>query len=114
MVVERFDQKYPIFCLRDFSFITGVLVTLNFLDVILSKYATNILGLVELNPLASGFPIWLLMLKFGVCFVPLVCAYALDKSGMENFMFLPFTFLTILIGFYTFVVSSSVRNILGF
>jgi hypothetical protein len=51
-------------------------------------------------------------LKFSACFIPLVCAYILDKLEIENFRFLPFMCLTILIAFYTFVVTFNIRNIL--
>jgi cytochrome c oxidase subunit IV len=92
---------------------TSVLVTLNFLDVLISFYAIDVLAFMELNPLAVGFPIWIFILKFGVCFVPIVCAYVLDKFGMKNYLILPFICSVILMEFYAFVVAYNVSNILG-
>ena len=92
---------------------TIVLVALNLLDVVSTFYAINYLGFAELNPLAEGFPVWLSVLKFGVCFIPIVCAYVLHKLGMENYLLLPFVFSAILIQFYAFVVALNVLNILG-
>ena len=92
---------------------TVVLVTLNFLDVVSTFYAINYLAFVELNPLAASFPAWIFVLKFGVCFVPMVCAHVLDKFGMEDYLLMPFGFLAVLIGFYAFVVGSNVGNIVG-
>jgi hypothetical protein len=92
---------------------TIILVTLNFLDVLSSFYATNVLGFMELNPLAVGVPIWIFALKFGVCFIPVICAYVLDKFGMERYLLLPFVCSAILIEFYFFVLAFNVFNILG-
>ena len=92
---------------------TIVLVALNFLDVVSTFYAVNVLGYVELNPLALSFPIWIMVLKFGICFVPIVCAYALHKAALENYLLMPFAFLAVLIGFYAFVVGSNLHSIIG-
>lgn len=92
---------------------TSVLITLNFVDVLLSFYAINVLTFVELNPLAVGFPIWIFILKFGVCFVPVVCAYVLDKCGMKNYLFLPFICSLVMMIFYAFVVAYNMSNIIG-
>jgi hypothetical protein len=100
------------FSCKDISLMTIILVTLNFLDVFSSSYAINVLGFMELNPLAVGVPIWIFVLKFGVCFVPVICAYVLDKFGMEKYLLLPFACSTILIEFYLFVVVLNVFNIL--
>lgn len=91
---------------------TVLLITLNIIDVVLSFYANNVLGFMELNPFAVGFPIWIFVLKFGVCFVPLVCAYVLVKFGMNNHLFLPFFCSLILIEFYAFVVAFNISCIL--
>ena len=99
--------------MKDFSFMTIVLVALNFFDIVSSFYAINILTFTELNPLAEGFPIWILVLKFAICFIPIFCAYTLDKFGVEKYMLLPFTFLAILVGFYAFVVGLNFFSILG-
>jgi len=69
------------------------------------------LGFVELNPLAVGFHAWIIILKFGVCLIPVVCAYVLDKYRMQNFILLPFVFSIILIEFYSYVVVSGMSNI---
>jgi hypothetical protein len=92
---------------------TIILVTLNFIDVLSSFYVTNVLGFTELNPLAVGFPMWIFFLKFGVCFIPAICAYVLDKFGMEKYLLLPFVCSAILMEFYIFVVAFNVVNILG-
>lgn len=92
---------------------TSVLITLNFVDVLLSFYAIDALAFVELNPFAVGFPIWIFILKFGVCFVPVVCAYVLDKLGMKIYLFLPFICSVVQMMFYVFVVAFNVSNILG-
>jgi hypothetical protein len=92
---------------------TIILVTLNFFDVVSSFYVISVLGFIELNPLAVGFPIWIFVLKFGVCFIPVICAYVLDKFGMERYLLLPFLCSAILIEFYIFVVAFNVFNILG-
>jgi len=86
---------------------------LNFFDVTLSFYAINVLGFAELNPLAIGFPVWIFALKFGVCFIPMVCGYVLDKLGIENYLLLPFVFLATLIQIYTFIIGFNLRNIFG-
>ncbi len=90
-----------------------LVIALNLLDVVLTFYAITMLGFVELNPLAASFPMWLFLLKFGVCFIPLVCAYLLQKLGVENYLLLPFVFSTILIGFYACVVSFNIGNLLS-
>lgn len=72
-----------------------------------------VLGFEELNPLAIGFPLWIFVLKFGVCFVPMVCAYVMDKFEMEKYLLLPFMCSAILIEVYVFVVAFSMCNILG-
>lgn len=66
-----------------------------------------VLGFEELNPLAIGFPLWIFVLKFGVCFVPMVCAYVMDKFEMEKYLLLPFMCSAILIEVYVFVVASA-------
>ena len=98
---------------KEIGLVTSVLVTLNFLDVLVSFYAINVLAFMELNPLAVGFPFWIFILKFGVCFVPIVCAYVLDKFGMKNYLILPFLCSVILMEFYAFVVAFNMSNILG-
>jgi hypothetical protein len=100
------------FSWKDISLLTAILVSLNLVDVILSIYATTILGFIELNPFATDFPIWILTLKFGVCFIPLVCAYTLDKLGNENYLIFPFVFLAILIQIYAFIVGFNLSSIL--
>ena len=112
--VQLINHRFSlIFSWKDIGFITIILVKLNLLDVLLSFYAINFLGLMELNPLAAGFPIWFLVLKFSVCFIPVVCAYVLVKFGMEKYILLPFVCSAILIEFYAFVVAFNMRNILG-
>ena len=90
-----------------------ILVSLNIVDVFSTMYAINILGFMELNPLVVGFPVWLSVLKFVACFIPLICAYFLEKLEMKNYLLLPFMFSTILIEFYAFVVTFNIQNILG-
>jgi hypothetical protein len=90
-----------------------LLVSLNVLDVFSTFYAISVLGFTELNPLAAGFPIWLSGVKFGACFIPLICAYMLEKLKMKNYLILPFVFSTVLIEFYTFVFASNMYEILG-
>jgi hypothetical protein len=89
------------------------LVSLNFFDVALSFYAINVLGFAELNPLAIGFPVWIIALKFGVCFIPIICAYMLDKLGIENYLLLPSVFLATLIQIYAFIIGFNLCNIFG-
>ncbi len=91
---------------------TVILVTLNLADAISTFYAINVLGFSEMNPLAVGFPIWLGLLKFASCFIPLGCAYVLHKTNMENYLVLPLLFSAILIEFYTFVVAFNFGNII--
>jgi hypothetical protein len=98
---------------KDISYLTIILIILNLFDVLLSNYAINILGFMELNPFAAGFPPWIFVLKFGVCFIPMFCAYILNKFGMENYLLLPFLCSLILIQFYTLVVTFNVHSILG-
>ncbi len=108
--VQRFSTSLS--C-KDIGFMTFVLVTLNFLDVLFSFYAIDVLDFKELNPLAIGFPIWIFILKFGVCFIPVVCAYVLDKFRMNNYLILPFVCSLILIDFYAFIVAFNMSSILG-
>jgi hypothetical protein len=90
-----------------------MLVSLNVLDVFSTFYAISVLGFTEINPLAAGFPIWLSVLKFGACFVPLICAYMLEKFEMKNYLILPFVFSAVLMEFYAFVVACNMHGILG-
>lgn len=114
MSIQTVTQKYLFtFSLNDIGLLTAILVSLNFLDVILSVYAIRILNFVELNPLAIGFPVWIFVLKFSVCFIPMVCAYTLDKFEIKNYLFLPFIFLAILIQIYAFIIGFNLHNILG-
>ena len=92
---------------------TIVLIALNIVDVVSTFYAVTLLGFIEINPLAVGFPAWIFVLKFGVCVVPVVCAYVLDKFRMQNYLLLPFVFSVALIEFYSFVVVSGVCKIFG-
>jgi len=101
------------FSWKDIGLLTAILVSLNFVDVVLSIYAVNILGFAELNPFAIGFPVWIFVLKFCVCFIPLVCAYTLYRFGNENYLILVFVFLAILIQIYAFILGFSLGNILG-
>jgi len=98
---------------RPVGFMAVLLVALNFFDVASTFYAVGVLGLVELNPLAVGFPVWLFLFKLGVCFVPVVCAYTLEKFGMGKYLVLPFVFSAVLIQFYAFVVAFNVGTLLG-
>lgn len=112
--IQRSDNGLSlIFSCKDISFMTILLITLNFIDVLSSFYANDVLGFMELNPLAMGFPIWIFILKFGVCFVPLVCAYVLIKFEMKNYLLLPFVCSATLIEIYAFVVAFNISNILG-
>jgi hypothetical protein len=99
-------------CWQDICLMGIVLISLNILDVLLTFHAVFVLGFLELNPLAQGFPVWLLVLKFSACFIPLVCAYVLEKLEMKSYLFLPFAVSLILIVFYAFVVAFNVCNIL--
>lgn len=113
--IQRYNWALPFtFSRKDISFMTIVLVALNIVDVILTLYAANVLGFIELNPLAIGFPFWIFILKFGTCFVPVACAFVLDRFEMNNYLLLPFIFSAVLIEFYTFVVAFNVSNILEF
>jgi hypothetical protein len=112
--IQSNDNKFSLnFSYKHVNFMTIILVLLNLIDVISSFYAINVLGLIELNPLATGFPLWIVVLKFSVCFVPTVCAYMLDKYGMKKYLLLPFICSVILIEFYVFVVTFNMQNILG-
>ena len=91
---------------------TIMLLSLNVIDVLSTLYATSFLGFVELNPLAINFPIWLSVVKFGACAVPLICAYELEKMKMRNYLLLPFVSSLIMIEFYALVVTSNMLNIL--
>lgn len=111
--IQRYNQVLTFaFSRKDISFMTIVLVALNVVDVVLTLYAANVLGFVELNPLAIGFPFWIFLLKFGSCFVPVVVAFVLDKFEMNNYLLLPFISSAVLIEFYTFVVAFNAYNIL--
>ena len=112
--IQRTNHCFSLaFRWQDIGLLAIMLVALNVLDVFSTFYAINFLGFMELNPLAAGFPVWFSVLKFGVCFVPLVCAYVLEKLEMKNYLLLPFVFSTILIEFYAFVVAFNIQNILG-
>jgi hypothetical protein len=101
------------FCWQDIGLMAILLVTLNVLDVFSTFYAINVLCFTELNPLAAGFPIWLYVVKFGACFIPLICGYMLEKLKMKNYLILPFVFSTVLIEFYAVVFASNMYEILG-
>lgn len=90
---------------------TIVLVALNLVDAVSSFYAINVLGFMELNPLAVGFPVWFVILKFAICFIPTVCAYVLHRFSMENYLLLPVVFSVVLIEFYAFVVAFNMYGI---
>ncbi len=92
---------------------TAILIALNLLDVVSSLYAIDILGFVEINPLAASFPIWLFVLKFAACLLPVICACIMRKIRLEDYLLMPFAFLTVLVCFYAFVVGSNVRCIVG-
>jgi len=112
--VQRTNHGFSLaFCWQDIGLMAIMLVALNVLDVVSTSHAINDLGFMELNPLAAGFPVWLSVLKFGGCFIPMVCAYMLEKLEMKNYLLLPFAFSAILIEFYAFVVASNIQNILG-
>lgn len=112
--VQRTNHGFSLaFSWQDIGLIAIMLVALNVLDVVSTFYAINVLGFVELNPLAAGFPVWLSVLKFGVCFIPSVCAYILERLEMKNYLLLPFVFSIILIEFHAFVVAFNIQNILG-
>lgn len=93
------------------SFMTVVLFILNFVDAVSSLYAIDVLGFTEMNPLAAGFPIWFVILKFGICVIPTFCGYALHKLSMDNYLLLPVVFSLVLIEFYAFVVAFNMYNI---
>ena len=101
------------FSWKDMRFPTIVLIGLNVVDVVSTFYAVTTLGFIELNPFVVGFPAWIFVLKFGVCLIPLICAYVLEKFRMQNYLLLPFVFSVILIEFYGFVLASGVSNIFG-
>lgn len=88
-----------------------VLAALNLVDAVSSFYAINVLGFTEMNPLAVGFSVWFIILKFAICFLPTVCAYALHKSSRENYLLLPVVFSVVLIEFYAFVVAFNMYTI---
>ena len=98
---------------RPVGFMAVLLVALNFFDVAATFYGVGVLGFVELNSLAVGFPVWVFLLKFGVCFVPVACAYVLEKFGMGRYLVLPFVFSAVLVEFYAFVVAFNVGTLLG-
>lgn len=112
--IQRTNHGFSLaFCWQDIGLMAIVLVSLNVLDVLLTFYAINVLGCMELNPVALGFPVWFFVLKFGVCFFPPICAYVLEKLEMKNYLSLPFVFSAILITYYAFVVAFNVCNIFG-
>ena len=112
--VPRTNHDFSLaFCWQDIGLMSIILVSLNVLDIFSTIYAINILGLMELNPISVSFPVWLTVLKFGACFIPLTCAYILEKLNMKNYLLFPFAFSTILIEFYAFVVAFNIQNILG-
>ena len=112
--VQRTDNGFSLaFRWQDIGIMAIMLVSLNVLDVFSTFYAIGVLGFTEINPLATGFPIWLSVMKFGACFVPMICAYMIEKLEMKNYMILPFAFSTVLIEFYAFVVAFNVHEILG-
>ena len=80
------------FCWKDIGLMAIIMISMNVLEVLSTFYAINVLGFMELNPLAAGFPIWLSVLKFGACFIPLICAYMLEKLEMKNYLVLPLVF----------------------
>jgi hypothetical protein len=102
------------FSWKDISLLTVILMSLNLIDAVLSIYAVTILGFAELNPLAIDFPIWIFAMKFGVCFIPLVCAYTLDKIGNKNYLIFPFVVLAIMIQIYAFIIGFNLHSILGY
>ena len=84
---------------RPVGFMAVLLVALNFFDVAATFYGVGVLGFVELNSLAVGFPVWVFLLKFGVCFVPVVCAYAWRSLGWVSIWFCRLCFLLFWSGF---------------
>lgn len=97
---------------RPVGLLAVLLVFLNVFDVVSTFYAVGVLGFVELNSLAVGFPVWVFLFKFGVCFVPVVCAYVLEKFGMGRYLVLPFVFSVVLVEFYAFVFVLNVGTLL--
>ena len=115
MSTQRIAQSFlSTFSWKDISLLTVILVSLNLIDAVLSIYAITILGFAELNPYAIDFPLWIFALKFGVCFIPLVCTYTLDKIGNQNYFIFPFVFLAIMIQIYAFIIGFNLRSILGY
>ncbi len=113
-LAQRHSQSLSLaFSWKDISFMTVILIALNLLDVGTTFYAVGVLGFSELNPLAVGFPIWIFALKFGICFIPALYAYVLEKLSKQKYLLLPFIFSVILVEFYAFVVAFNVGNILG-
>ena len=90
-----------------------ILLSLNAIDVFSTFHAIDVLGFTELNPIAAGFPLWLSVLKFCACLIPLTCAYVLEKLEMRNYLFLPFAFSVVMVEFYASVLAFNVLNILG-
>jgi len=112
--IQHAEHSFSLsFSWRHIGYMAIILVSLNLLDVVSTSHAINVLGFMELNPLAVGFPVWIFVLKFGICFIPMVCAYVLHKLGMENYLLLPFVVSAILIEFYAFVVVFNMRNVFG-
>jgi hypothetical protein len=112
---QRAAQSFlSTFSWKDISLLTVILISLNLIDAVLSIYAITILGFAELNPFAIDFPIWIFALKFGVCFIPLVCAYTLDRIGNKNYFIFPFVFLAIMIQIYAFIIGFNLRSIVGY
>jgi hypothetical protein len=99
------------FSWKEISFMSIILVALNLVDAVSSFYAINVLGFMELNSLAVGFPAWFIVLKFAICFLPTVCAYTLHRFCRENYLLLPVVFSLVLIEFYAFVVAFNMYNI---
>lgn len=111
--VQRTEGSFSlVFSWKDLRIPTAVLFALNMVDVISTLYAVRMLGFIELNVLAVGFPAWIFVLKFGVCFIPVGCAYALDRFRMQNYLLLPFLTSVVLIEFYSLVVASCISKII--
>ncbi len=109
--IQRTDHGFSLFISwKDIGYMVTILIALNLFDVVLTFYAINALGFAELNALAFDFPMWIFVLKFGICFSPWVCAYILHKIEMENYLLLPFLFSMILIEFYMVVVVFNLSN----
>ena len=88
------------------------MLALNVADVVLTFFGVNFLGFSELNPLAADFPIWLTIVKFSACFIPLICAYVLQRLEIRDYMFVPFMFSVMQIVFYASVMTFNIHSIL--